>query len=118
MRRCTLKIASRFWMGVSVVVFILLFAGIASAQDAASLRGTVTDQSGGVIVGAKVTLTNVKTNVAQTANTGNDGGYLFPTVPVGEYSLNVAHSNFTTSIQTGIKLQLNQNGRVDVVLQV
>jgi hypothetical protein len=95
-----------------------MFAGIVRAQDTASLRGTVSDQSGGLIVGAKVTLTNVKTNVSKTANSGMDGSYLFATVAVGEYSLTVTHANFSTEVETGIKLELNQNGRVDVVLHL
>jgi hypothetical protein len=108
------------WMRRGVLLFIafLAFGKIAMAQDTASLRGTVTDESGGVIIGAKVTLTNARTNVSRASTTGNDGGYLFTTVPVGAYQLTVTHANFQTSIQTGIVLDLNQNGRVDVVLKV
>jgi Carboxypeptidase regulatory-like domain len=106
------------WPGVVFLLSFLTFAGSAFAQDTASLRGTVTDESGGVIVGAKVTLTNAKTNVSRTGMTGTDGGYLFTSVQVGAYSLTVEHLNFQKSIQTGIILDLNQNGRVDVVLKV
>ena len=104
------------------VLFLVLFlaAGAAGlrAQDTASLRGTITDQSGGVIVGAKIKLTNTSTNVSRNATSGNDGGYLFTTVPVGPYSLTVTHPNFETTIQAGIVLQLNQNGRVDVSMKL
>ena len=104
--------------GVALLGLLLAFAGSLRAQDTASLRGTVTDATGGVIVGAKVKLTNTRTNISRTTTTGNDGSYLFTTVQVGTYSLTVTHTNFTTSIQNGIVLDLNQNGRVDVVLQV
>ncbi len=104
------------------VFFLVLFlaAGAAGlrAQDTASLRGTITDQSGGVIVGAKIKLTNTSTNVSRNATSGNDGGYLFTTVPVGPYSLTVTHPSFQTTIQAGIVLQLNQNGRVDVSMKL
>ncbi|MGC1584023.1 MAG: carboxypeptidase-like regulatory domain-containing protein, partial [Candidatus Acidiferrales bacterium] len=108
------------WLRRGVVLFIALlaFGEIAMAQDTASLRGTVADESGGVIIGAKVTLTNSKTNVSRATTTGSDGGYLFTTVQVGAYQLSVTHANFQTSVQTGIVLDLNQNGRVDVVLKV
>jgi outer membrane receptor protein involved in Fe transport len=108
------------WLRRGVFVFIafLAFGTIAMAQDTASLRGTVTDESGGVIIGAKVTLTNTKTNVSRTASTGNDGGYVFTAVQVGTYQLSATHPNFQTVLQKGIALDLNQNGRVDVVLKV
>jgi hypothetical protein len=104
--------------GVLLFIAFLAFGKVAMAQDTASLRGTVTDESGGVIIGAKVTLMNANTNVSRTSTSGNDGGYLFTTVPVGTYQLSVTHANFQTSVQTGIVLDLNQNGRVDVVLKV
>ena len=52
------------------------------------------------------------------STSGNDGGYLFTAVQVGTYQLSVTHANFQTTVQTGIVLDLNQNGRVDVVLKV
>jgi hypothetical protein len=109
---------SQAWLGLALFIAFLTFGRTARAQDTASLRGTVTDESGGVIVGAKVTLTNAKTNVSHSTVTGNDGGYLFTTVQVGAYRVSVEHANFQTSVQTGIVLDLNQNGRVDVVLKV
>src|SRR3984885_5944042 len=108
------------WLRRGILAFIafLVFGKIAMAQDTASLRGTVTDESGGVIIGARVTLTNTKTNVSRTASTGNDGGYVFTAVQVGTYQLSATHPNFQTVLQKGIALDLNQNGRVDVVLKV
>ncbi len=104
----------------SVLLLALIFASAAVAwgQDTASLRGTISDQSGGVIVGAKITLTNSNTNISRTTTSGNDGGYLFTSVIVGTYSLTVAHASFQTSVQTNIVLELNQNGRVDVSLKL
>src|ERR1700690_1648446 len=100
-------------------LLVMLAAGAAlKAQDSASLRGTITDQSGGVIVGAKIKLTNTNTNISRTTTSGNDGGYLFTTVPVGPYSLTVTHASFETTIQGGIVLQLNQNARVDVAMKL
>ncbi len=104
--------------GVLLLALILLSAAGVRAQDTATLRGTVTDQSGGVIVGAKVTLTNTNTNVARSTASGNDGGYLFTSVVVGTYSLTITHASFQTTVQTGIVLNLNQNGRVDVAMKL
>ena len=95
-----------------------MLGGSASGQTNASLRGTVTDQSGGVVVGAKETLTNTGTGIARTTTSGSDGSYLFDLVQVGKYKLTVEKSGFTTFIQDGIVLELNQNGRADVSLKV
>src|SRR5271170_496390 len=87
-------------------------------QTNASLRGTVTDQSGGVIVGAKVTLTNTGTGISRTESTQSEGGYLFELVQVGGYKVTFEKSGFATFVREGIVLELNQNGRLDVALKV
>jgi len=104
----------------SAVAFasISILTGSLWAQTNASLRGTVTDQSGGVVVGAKLTLTNTGTGISRNATSGNDGGYAFDLVQVGRYKLTVEKSGFTTFIQDGIVLELNQNGRADISLKV
>ena len=101
-----------------VVCFIAVLSGSAWGQTKASLRGTVSDQSGGVVAAAKVTLTNAGTGIARTTTTSNDGSYLFDLVEVGKYSLTVDKSGFETFIQDGIVLELNQYGRLDVALKI
>jgi hypothetical protein len=88
------------------------------AQATASLRGVATDPSGGVVIGAKVTLTNTATNIARQSTTAGDGGYLFELVQPGTYKLAVSNSGFRTFTQTGIVLEVNQNGRLDVKLEL
>lgn len=95
-----------------------LLSGAAWGQTSASLRGTVTDQSGAVISGAKVTLTNTGTGIARTTMTATDGGYLFDLVHVGTYKLGVEKAGFTTFVQAGIILEINQNARLDLALKV
>jgi Carboxypeptidase regulatory-like domain/TonB dependent receptor len=101
-----------------VICVIAVVSGSAGAQTKASLRGTVTDQSGGVVAGAKVVLTKTGTGISRTVTTGSDGSYLFDLVQVGKYSLTVDKSGFATFIQDGVVLELNQNGRLDVALKV
>jgi len=93
-------------------------SGSAWGQATASLRGTVTDQSGAVIVGTNVTLTNKGTNVVFTTETNATGNYVFPVVPVGTYKLKVDKAGFVTFEQKGIALELNQHGRLDVSLKL
>src|SRR5439155_15227647 len=98
---------------------LLLATMPAAAQKAtATLSGTVTDSSGAVMVGATVTLTNSKTNIAQTVQTNSDGLYLFALVPIGTYDLAAEDAGFRKFVQSGITLEINQNARVDVRLEV
>jgi len=106
-----------FFAALLLAVFAAL-GSTAWGQTNASLRGTVTDQSGGVVVGAKVTLINTGTGIARTLTTGTEGAYLFDLVQVGNYRVTVEKPGFATFVQEGITLELNQNGRLDVPLKV
>lgn len=109
----------REFLSLGVLLAIAgIFSGPALGQTNASLRGTVTDQSGGLVAGAKVTLTNTGTDIARTIMTGSDGAYTFDLVQVGKYKVTVEKAGFTTFIHDGITLELNQNGRIDVSLKV
>ncbi len=83
----------------------------------ASLEGIVTDPTGAVIPGAKVTLTNEATNVTRTATTDALGHYFFTFLPPASYKLNVESAGFTTFERTGMILQVQQAVRVDVQLK-
>ena len=100
-------------------MMFLLAAPHAQAQSTGGrIRGTVTDESGGAIVGAKVTLTNEDTNVSREMPTSGTGAYLFLEVPVGNYDVDVNQQGFKKYARKGIVLALNQIVTVDVTLQV
>ncbi|MGH9403072.1 MAG: TonB-dependent receptor domain-containing protein, partial [Terriglobia bacterium] len=101
------------------VAILLLCAGLASAQyTTASLGGTVTDTSGAVVPGAKVTVENTGTGYRRIAATGPAGAYLFPNLPVGAYTLAVRKAGFSTYVQRGITLTVNQAATQMIKLQV
>jgi hypothetical protein len=83
-----------------------------------TMVGTVTDASGAVVAGAKVTATNVDTNLARTVQTNDVGTYRVEFLPVGRYELRVNASGFKEVIRRGIELQVNDIARVDVPLSV
>ena len=66
-------------------VFLLSFPSF--AQTVGQVTGLVTDPSGGVIVGATVTITNSQTNVARTTTTNSAGNYAFPALQPDVYSV-------------------------------
>src|SRR5579872_5706139 len=87
-------------------------------QATAQMTGTIKDPSGAVVAGAKVTLTNTGTNAARAVTTGKDGAYLFTLVPIGTYQIEVEATGFSKAVETKIGLEINQNAKLDVTLQV
>ena len=89
------------------------------AEVTAGIQGTVTDPSGAIVPNATVTLKNPDTGLDRHIQTDTSGTYQFLSVPVGDkYVLEVEAQGFRKSIQTGIKLLVNQNYRADFVLVV
>ena len=110
---------------VGLVVLSLLTSLIAFAptqvyaqQATAQIDGTVKDPSGAVISGAQISLRNTNTNIARNTKTNKDGLYQFTLVPIGTYELTVAQQGFEKYVRKGITLEINQNARLDVALQV
>ena len=81
---------------VALTLLVLIHAGVASAQSAGSLRGTVADTTGAVLPGATVTLTNEATKFTRNATSDAKGTYFFATVDPGSYTLKVELSGFKT----------------------
>lgn len=103
------------------IVFCLTFLGAnrAVAQQAtAQLAGTIRDATHAVVVGAEVTLKNSGTNIPRNTTSNKDGDYLFTLVPIGACELTVEQQGFEKYVHKGITLEINQNARLDVVLEV
>jgi hypothetical protein len=91
-----------------VTFLALLFAAspLFAQVDAGAILGTVTDQSGGVINGAKVVLTNEGTGASLTITTGSDGAYKFSPVRIGSYKLDVAFQGFQSVTAKGVVVNI------------
>jgi hypothetical protein len=74
----------------------------------ASIRGTVTDETGAVVPGVNLTATNVATGVAYTAVSGENGDYAFLQLPIGDYVVEAKKTGFVDFKAAGIHLQLGQ----------
>jgi hypothetical protein len=108
MNRNGLTMGSFRWVAVlPLLMLALVVLGLPStlrAQVTATLTGTVEDQSGGVIPGANVTLTNEATKFA-TAETSNGAGlYAFPSLTPGTYDIKASAKGFQAKQVTGIVL--------------
>ncbi|HUV69988.1 MAG TPA: TonB-dependent receptor [Terracidiphilus sp.] len=107
---------------ICVVTLCLLAAWViapAAAQTTTGdILGTVTDTSGGAIPGAKVTITNTGTNIAQTTTSAAGGDFVVNLLQPGTYQVTVTAPNFQTFAVSGIRLSAGDRRRVDAKLAV
>jgi len=107
---------------VALFVLALSLFYLASGSNAQTVQGvitgTVTDPSGASVPKAMVIITNVGTNISQTATTGEDGSYRFPLVPPGQYVVDVKATGFSEFRVSGIVVQASQVIPLSVKLEL
>jgi hypothetical protein len=102
-----------------VVLCAALAAPGASGQSTGGrIRGTVTDSTGGAVVGAKVSISNQANGSQRETETGANGEYIFLEVPVGTYEVQANQAGFKKYLRKGIELNLNEVLSLDIVLVV
>src|SRR5438132_2688692 len=98
---------------------ILLFVSVLAAQGVrATIVGRVTDDSGAVVPGANITITNTGTNESRSVTVNDSGEYAIPQLAPGQYTLTAEYTGFNKVVRSGIALETNQQARFDVVLKV
>jgi len=98
---------------------ILAATSLLSAQTAdTAILGTVTDPAGAVIAGASVTATQTDTGIVRETTTNAEGIYEIRYLRPGPYVLEVKAAGFRAERRTGIGLQINQQARFEIRLQV
>ena len=86
-------------------------------QNTGALKGTVTDQLGSLIVGAKVTVRNAR-GVTTTATTNSSGVYEFRKLEPGTYELKIVSPGFTVFEQKEIEIQARELKTLNAQLEV
>ena len=100
-----------------VLVASLLAGGPLSAQvDTGAILGTVKDQSGAVIPGAKVTLTNEGTAFIVSTVAEADGSYVFRPIKIGTYSVEAEYKGFQKIERQHVTVNVQQQVVVDFTL--
>lgn len=84
----------------------------------AEVTGSVTDEGGGGVPDATVTLSEISTNTAMSVKTVGDGGYTATNLRPGPYILTVEAQGFRRSRREGLTLRVGERVRVDVRLTV
>ena len=110
---------TRTTLASCVLLLTLSAAAFGQARlTGADLTGVVTDQSGGVLPGSTVTVTNMETNVSRTVSTDGSGRYVVPALPPGTYRIRVELASFTTRTSEGVVLTLGQSVASDFTLEL
>jgi hypothetical protein len=100
------------------LLFAVAVGSICFAQtDTARLQGTVTDPNGAAITKAKVTVTSTGTGRVSTAETNDQGYYVVPALPAGQYHMDVTQQGFEKSSRD-FELQVSQIAVVDFQMVV
>jgi hypothetical protein len=98
--------------------FVLAAAACLAQTTTGDILGTVRDASGGVVVGAKVSVTNRENNQAKETMTTDSGTFRVPLLPVGTYDVVVDQPGFSRYRQGPITLALNQQADLNITLAV
>src|ERR1035438_3815912 len=87
-------------------------------RETASIVGTVTDQTGAAVPGAKIMITNRRSAVLRSWTSNSTGSYNAPELAVGKYKVRVAAAGFKAFEQVGVALNVGDTVRADAPLQV
>lgn len=110
-------LARGVWLALLGMFLLAVTTSSGFAQSTnASLTGTISDPTGAVILGAKLTLTNIATGFQVNFVSDASGEFSFHNLTPGKYDLSATAVGFKSSTQKGIELAINQTARVDVHL--
>ena len=110
---------TRTWLIVSALLALLFSSASAWAQkDTGAIGGTVKDTSGGVVVGAKIKITDVDRGTEIDTETNGVGEYTASPLKVGQYKISVEKKGFKTALAGPVVVEVQEHPTVDVTLQV
>ena len=104
-------------LGVALLLSVLAVSAYAQAPSG-EISGLVTDESGSVLPGVRVTLTNQATNAMRVVVTNESGLYVMPAVPPGRYTLKAELEGFRTVERADIGVQVGSSNRIALVMAV
>src|SRR5487761_407919 len=112
---------ARFWVYLLLACAVLLALpqfGRAQTSVSSTINGIITDASGAVIPGVKITVLNSGTQQSSATTTNNSGYYVLPNLPSGLYDVRAEKQGFETCLNRGIKLDPASSIQVNCSLKV
>lgn len=102
---------------VATCLLLLCFASASFAQTSSAITGAVSDQRGAVIVGAKVSVRSLETNLTRTTTTDGEGRYTFPELRVGQYEVRAEQTSFKPNARS-VTLSIGATEVINLTLEV
>jgi hypothetical protein len=103
---------------ISLCLTVLVGSSQLFAQgNAGRILGSVTDQTGGAVVGATVSIVDTQRNLTRTLTTDAAGEYSAPNLLPSTYTVSATFQGFKTAERSGVSLEVNQDLRVDLTMQ-
>jgi len=109
------RAATIFSLAVALTVSLTTIEAQVASGD---LVGAIVDSSGGAVANAAIEATHNSTGVHSAARSGSDGSYRFTDLPVGDYTLTVTATGFTTASVKDVTVAASKVATVNVTLQV
>ena len=108
------------WICLSLALVLALFSATPTRAQVsgATLSGLVTDEQGGPVAGATVSVKNVGTGVVRVIESNADGLYVAPNLLPGNYEVTVAAKGFQTLVQKGITLTVGAQQALNLSLKI
>jgi hypothetical protein len=101
-----------------VLAALVVTPVIAQVTGTATLVGRVTDISGSVVPGAKVTVINTATSFRSETTTGPEGNYFIPYLNPGTYQVTLEAAGFKRYVRDGLVIRTAETPRVDITLEL
>lgn len=108
----------RFPLTVLAGLALLALPRLTWAQTSAAIVGTVTDRTGSVVAGARVTAVHRATNNTYTASTNDRGDYRVDLRQLGHYNVRVEMASFKATVFNNVLIEVGQTARLDATLAV
>src|SRR5512140_3490130 len=103
---------------VVLIALVFLLASTLSAQNTGIISGKVTDPTGLVVPGVKITVTQTDTHVDALSETNADGLFRVPSLRPGPYRVSAVASGFKKNTRDGLILRIGDNLNVELALEV
>jgi Carboxypeptidase regulatory-like domain/TonB-dependent Receptor Plug Domain len=108
----------RLLRGVLLIVVVTGWAASVFSQTTGQLAGLVQDAKGGLLVGAKITVTNDGTGLVQTTQSGSSGEYRIPDLVAGQYTLVAEVAGFAHLEVKALQIEVGETRTLNLSLEV
>src|SRR5467141_4316194 len=103
---------------ISLGFAILTVGGAWSQTTQGGIVGTIRDEKGAAVVGAKITISNPATALQRTTTSADNGVYRVEALPTGTYEVQAEQPGFAVTLARGIEVGVDQTRTVDLTVRV